>query len=578
VVVAAVEAVPVTIGESSGHTLVSIQPDFAGQAAAMDVVLRARRDPVWFFEEILGCETWSRQREVIEAVRDHARVAVRSAHGLGKTFTAARIVLWFLFCWGPRSCRAITTAPTWEGVRDLLWAEINVAVAEARVPLGMAPNVTDLRLSADWFAKGLSTDVPERFQGHHADHLLLIVDEASGVEEAIYRASKGFLTGRHTRVVLLGNPTRTVGTFYDAFELDPNKKRRKRPYHKIHLSAFDSPNLTGEQVSQRLLDALPGREWIDEMEDEYGDDSGEFEIRVRGNFADTTGHPYFNRKHLDRVRTVPPVRRGELDPETGAWVVLPEGRLWVWEAPQTGRRYVVTVDPAGLLTEKERDAFSTPDEAGDDVCIQVVDDHGDQAAEFLGRIDPDHAARIAAWLGERFARALVSVEKQGGYGDAVITELRRVGYSNLFYREAYDRKRRRKVPEIGWTTTRTTRPRMLDTARFVLRDRPGAIRSERLAHQMRKFVINKLGVPEADEGEHDDAVLSWAQAQEVRRQRFEKPPEESDEKRDGRSLEERALEHTAHDYLPEKRRRAARQERARQERAARRRSRVRVRV
>jgi hypothetical protein len=536
------------------HTLVSTTLDFSGQTAAVDVVEQARLDPVWFFEEILGCETWSRQRELILAVRDHDRVACRSAHGMGKTFTAARIAIWFLWCYGPTSCRVISTAPTWEGVRDLLWAEIHVALEQARVPLGLVPNTTDLRLSADWFAKGMSTDVPERFQGHHADHLMLIVDEASGVDEAIYRASMGFLTGGHAKVLLLGNPTRTKGTFYDAFELDANKKARKRPYYKIRLSMFDSPNITGESVGPRIAHALPRQETIDEFEDLYGADSGEFAIRVLGDFADTTGEPYFNRKHVARVVPSEPVRRGELDPETGAWVVLPEGRLWVWEAPVADRKYVVTIDPAGLLTEREKEGFATPEEAGDDVCIQVLDERGDQVAEFLGRIDPDHAGRIGAWLGERYGRALVSVEKQGGYGDAVITELRRVGYSNLFRRQTYARSRQSPVAEVGWTTTRSTRPRMLDSARHLLRDRPQAIRSERLLHQVRKFVVNALGNPEADEGEHDDAVLAWAQACEVRRQRFERAPEKQAEL-DKRTLEQRALEHTVDAWLPAKSRR-----------------------
>jgi hypothetical protein len=53
---------------------------------------------------------------------------------------------------------------------------------------------TRLELATDWFALGLSTDRPDRFQGHHAEHLLLVGDEASGIEEAIYEAAAGFMT------------------------------------------------------------------------------------------------------------------------------------------------------------------------------------------------------------------------------------------------------------------------------------------------------------------------------------------------------------------------------------------------
>jgi hypothetical protein len=46
---------------------------------------RIRRDPVWFCRKVLAFEPWSKRRAVLEAVRDHQRVAVRSAYGVGKT-------------------------------------------------------------------------------------------------------------------------------------------------------------------------------------------------------------------------------------------------------------------------------------------------------------------------------------------------------------------------------------------------------------------------------------------------------------------------------------------------------------
>jgi len=53
---------------------------------------RIRRDPVWFCRKVLAFKPWSKQRAVLEAVRDHQRVAVRSAYGVGKTSIAARVV------------------------------------------------------------------------------------------------------------------------------------------------------------------------------------------------------------------------------------------------------------------------------------------------------------------------------------------------------------------------------------------------------------------------------------------------------------------------------------------------------
>ena len=47
-----------------------------------------------------------------------------------------------------------------------------------------------------WFAMGLSTDDPDRFQGHHAEHLLLVMDEAPSDWDDITRALATYKTAK----------------------------------------------------------------------------------------------------------------------------------------------------------------------------------------------------------------------------------------------------------------------------------------------------------------------------------------------------------------------------------------------
>ena len=54
------------------------------------------KDPVRFATETLGANPWSKQKEILEAIRDNVRVAVRSCNGSGKTYIAAHVVLWWL--------------------------------------------------------------------------------------------------------------------------------------------------------------------------------------------------------------------------------------------------------------------------------------------------------------------------------------------------------------------------------------------------------------------------------------------------------------------------------------------------
>lgn len=236
--------------------------------------------PVEYANDVLGFYAWSKQREIMEAICDHDRVAVRACHGVGKTASAAEIVLWFLAA--HRNSRVITTAPTWAQVEQLLWREIRAAVGRAHTAgLGAEfpkPSTTKLELGDEWFAIGQSTNEPERFQGHHADNLLLVVDEASGVDEKIYEAAEGFLTALGAKILLIGNPTKIGGQFHRAFTSEADSWKR------IHISVFDSPNYTGEPVPEKVARSLPRSTWAAEKAAQWGQGSPMYEVRVLGQF------------------------------------------------------------------------------------------------------------------------------------------------------------------------------------------------------------------------------------------------------------------------------------------------------
>jgi hypothetical protein len=240
-------------------------------------------DPVGFCADVLGFAPWSKQREILESVRDHPRTTVRSCHGIGKTAAAARVVLWFLAT-HPDS-RVITTAPTWAQVEQLLWREIRSAVGSAhgqgKAPMFPPANTAKLELGDRWFAIGLSTNEPERFQGHHADHLLLVVDEASGVDELIFQAAEGFLTAEGAKVLLIGNPTRPGGQFHRSFTTE------RARWHQIHIGVLDSPNYTGEDVDPAVARAMPHAGWDAEVKAAWGEESPMYQVRALGNFPDT---------------------------------------------------------------------------------------------------------------------------------------------------------------------------------------------------------------------------------------------------------------------------------------------------
>ncbi|HET6502120.1 MAG TPA: hypothetical protein VFG87_15295 [Amycolatopsis sp.] len=244
-------------------------------------------DPVGWARDILGIHLWSRQCEIAESVRDHSRTAVRSGHGVGKTMVAAVVALWFLDT--HQASRVITTATKWSQVEKLLWHEIGQLLKRGRdrpeaktrpIFTGVALQV-ELRLPDGRYAIGLSSkpENSESFAGHHAPHILVIYDEASGVHRSIFEVGEGYMTTDGARALLIGNPTRSEGEFFDAF----NSKRGD--YNCIHVSALESPAITGENVPAEAKAALTGRAWVESRAKAWGTESVLYAVRVLGNFA-----------------------------------------------------------------------------------------------------------------------------------------------------------------------------------------------------------------------------------------------------------------------------------------------------
>ena len=231
--------------------------------------------PVAFAREVLGVELWSKQHEVLEALREHRRVAVKSGNGLGKGFSAAVAILWFLYCHDPAV--VLSTAPTFRQVRHVLWREVHRLYRRARFSLGGKLLDTRLEMSEGRYALGLSADSHDEFQGFHSSNMLIVVDEAEGVEEAIYEAIEAVMTSENCRLLLIGNPTTVSGTFRRAFYEDRDL------YHTITISALESPNVLEGQANIR---GLTTRKWVEERKKVWGEENPIYQARVLGEFPD----------------------------------------------------------------------------------------------------------------------------------------------------------------------------------------------------------------------------------------------------------------------------------------------------
>lgn len=225
-----------------------------------------QKDPVLFAREVLLFAPDKWQREALADLAKSPKVAIKSGQGVGKTGMEAVALLWFLTCF-PYP-RVVATAPTKQQLHDVLWSE--VAKWQERSPLLKAilkwtkTYIYMIGHEKRWFATARTATKPENMQGFHEDNMLFIIDEASGVADPIMEAILGTLSGGNNKLLMCGNPTRTSGTFYDAFY-------SSRWMYKCHtVSSEDSPRTSKDNIKALI--------------ERFGYDSNVVRVRVRGLF------------------------------------------------------------------------------------------------------------------------------------------------------------------------------------------------------------------------------------------------------------------------------------------------------
>ena len=236
----------------------------------VDFIKKYRNDPVAFVRNIFKTEPDEWQTQFLEAIRDNnRRISVRSGHGVGKSTAASWAMLWYLLTRYP--VKVVVTAPTSSQLFDALFAEIKRWVKEMPPALSellevksdrieLRPSPTEAFISA----RTSRAEQPEALQGIHSDNVMLVADEASGVPEAVFEAAAGSMSGHSAVTILLGNPVRSTGYFYETHN------RLKDEWFTLHVNCEKSKRVS--------------KEFVREMAIKYGEESNAYRVRVLGEF------------------------------------------------------------------------------------------------------------------------------------------------------------------------------------------------------------------------------------------------------------------------------------------------------
>ena len=232
-------------------------------------IAKLKDAPVEFVKKILGATPDEWQAETLTALATNSRVAIRSGHGVGKTTLESWAVLWFLFT--RPFCKVPCTAPTIQQLYKILWSELDKWIKRSPMLVEMFEwTKTELRFRdapARWLALARTAAKPENLAGFHDDHLLFVLDEASGIDDSIFEAVEGALTGSDNKLLMCGNPTRNSGFFKRAFFED------RELYFTKKVSSGESARVSSDYC-RRLIKS-------------YGEDSDVVRVRVLGEFPKT---------------------------------------------------------------------------------------------------------------------------------------------------------------------------------------------------------------------------------------------------------------------------------------------------
>jgi hypothetical protein len=258
------------------------------EALLTAVIAKYRHDRVAFAKDVCGVEKlepWQ-ERELRALDAGCLRLSIRSGHGVGKTMFLAIVILHFMLTRFP--CKVAVTAPSATQLFDALAAEVKIWLKriEARQPLfaGLLHATSDRIVMAAAPEACFCTyrtsrkEAPEALQGIHADHVLLIADEASGVEEAVFEAAAGSMSTEGAITILAGNPTRSTGFFHRTHT------KLRHIWRAVRVACFESSRVSRDYV---------------EEERTYGEQSNRWRIRVLGEFPEGDDDTLIARKLVE---------------------------------------------------------------------------------------------------------------------------------------------------------------------------------------------------------------------------------------------------------------------------------------
>jgi hypothetical protein len=260
---------------------------------AAKTLLALRDDPVLFVRTCLQAEPQKWQKEALQNIVKHNRLSIRSGHAVGKTTFLSFVILWWLCTHYP--CKIACTANSASQLEQILWSEIQkwykMMPQAFQDELEFRSDKITLKNAPDSFCVSRTSrrENPEALQGFHSPNMLFIIDEASGVPDIIFEVAQGAMSTHGAKTIMVGNPNRSTGYFFDSFN------KNIESWRTMTVSCLDSDTVDPQ--------------YVEDMKRQYGEDSNVFRVRVLGLPPETDDNAIIGRALIESAidREVDPI-------------------------------------------------------------------------------------------------------------------------------------------------------------------------------------------------------------------------------------------------------------------------------
>jgi len=275
-----------------GPPKVAVAPAPAGSNKAIENIRRWRNAPWLFVREVFGVEPDDWQDECLHALIESGfdMFALKACKGPGKTCLLAWVIWWFLVCF--THPKILCTSITGENLRDGLWTELAKWRNKSQMLIALYEWQSD-RVYAKahketWFASARTwpkdadkTKQANTLAGQHAQHTMMIVDEAGDIPEGVVAAGLAHHSTDDPKVkevhlsFLAGNPTSLDGALGVACTRD-------RPKYWVK-------EITGDPDDPKRAKRI-SLEWARGEIEKWGRDHDFTRVNVFGMFPRTQGN------------------------------------------------------------------------------------------------------------------------------------------------------------------------------------------------------------------------------------------------------------------------------------------------